>query len=130
MEKENQQEFLIKLSMFEQQARQIEGQVQQVDEQVQGLEVLSINLSELKQGKGKEILAPIGKGIFVRSELKEDKFILGIGSGVFVKKNAEQARAIVEKQVLKLKNLRTELITEISKINEQLDNIINSAQKS
>jgi len=125
------EELLIKLSLFEQQARQLEEQIQQIDSQIKEFEVFSSSIKNLgEQGsKGKEILAPIGKGIFGKVKLEEDKFFVNVGEGVFLKKNPEQAVEIINNQIDKLKKSRIELIEAVGKINLELDKIMLDAQK-
>jgi len=124
------EEMLMKLSLLEQQARQVEGQIQQVDGQIGEIEVLKNSLLNLGKEKGSEILAPVGKGIFAKSELKEDKFFVNVGAGIFLKKNPEQAVEIIDEQIERLKSLRLELIEAISKINEELNKVVQEAQKN
>lgn len=122
------EEMLIKLSLLEQQARQLEQQIEQVDSQIQEFETLILSLSKLKDNKSKEILTPIGRGIFSKAELKEDKFFVNIGSGIFVKKDSGESIEVINKQISQLKEIRIELIKAISKINEELDVIVNEAE--
>jgi prefoldin subunit 5 len=71
MEK-GQQELMFKLSMFEQQIQQLQQQLQAVEQGIVDMNSLSMGLEELKGSKGKEILAPIGRGIFAKARHKKD----------------------------------------------------------
>lgn len=119
------EELLLKLSLLENQSNQLEQQIHQVDQQIQEFEILQININRL--GKEKEILAPIGKGVFAKSELKEDKFFVNVGAGVLVKKRGEDAVEIIHEQVSQLKEIRIQLIEAINQINSELEKVIDEA---
>ena len=72
MEDKNQQELMFQLSMFEQQIQSIQQQLQAVEKAIQELSSLVLGLEDLKGSEGKEILAPIGKGIFVKTKLSDE----------------------------------------------------------
>ncbi len=121
------EEFLFKLSMMQQQAEQIEQQIHQVDEQIQEFLVLQENLGKLKEKS--QILSPIGKGVFSKAMLEDNKFFVNVGSGVLVKKKPEQAIEIIQEQVSQLKEIRIQLIEAISQINSELEKVVEEAQK-
>jgi len=121
------EELLINLTMLQQQAEQIEQQIYQADEQIQEFIVLQENLNNLKEKS--QILAPVGKGVFSKAELKEDKFFVNVGSGVIVKKTGEGAVEIIQEQVNQLKKIRNELIEAMSQINSELERIVDEARK-
>ena len=69
------QELMIKFQMFEQQIQQIQQQLEAVEKGTVELSSLNLGLDELKGAKGKEIMAPIGRGIFAKAKLiSEDLF--------------------------------------------------------
>lgn len=123
------EDFLIRLSLLEQQANQIEEQIVQVEQQIQEMQVLSLNIGKLGKEKEKEILAPVGRGIFSKAELKEDKFFVNVGCGIFLKKNGDEASKIVNNQIEKLRQMKIELIEIISNINSELEKVVQEAQK-
>lgn len=66
---ENQQELIFKLSMYEQQIRNLQQQLEAVEKGILDMNNLNLGLDELIGSKDKEILAPIGRGIFVKTKL-------------------------------------------------------------
>ncbi|MFH1307882.1 MAG: prefoldin subunit alpha [archaeon] len=120
--------LIIQLSLLEQQSQEIEKQIQLIDHQINELQNLSISLDKFN-GEG-EILAPFGKGIFVKSEVKDKKLFMNIGSGIVVKKTPKEAVEIVENQVDKLSAAKSELLEDMGKINAELIKLIDLAEKS
>ena len=67
MEEKNQQEVINQLGMIEHQMRSLQEQLMAVDKGIVELGSLNIGLDDLKGSSGKEIIAPLGKGIFVKT---------------------------------------------------------------
>ena len=122
MEEKNQQEVLFKLSLIEQQMQGLQQQMQAVEQGIIDLETLSIGLSEFDNPEGKEIIAPLGKGIFTRAKITSKDLIVDIGNKTLVKKNIEDAKNLIKNQVGKLKEAKKE-------INITLENFSKDAEK-
>src|SRR3989338_2725456 len=74
---EKKQEILFKLSLFEQQINQMQQQLQSVERGIIDLSSLELELDDLKGSNGKEILAPVGRGIFAKAKLLSEDVIKG-----------------------------------------------------
>lgn len=129
MEKNSENELMIKLSFFEQQIRQIQQQLEVIEKNVVEMTSLAIGLEEFKGAKGKEIMAQIAKNIFIKAKMVSDELLIDIGGGNFVKKDIDSTKKLIGEQVKKLENLREELNSALEKINEELTNTIMDAQK-
>ncbi len=128
MEKE--QELMIKLQMFEQQMQQLQQQLQAVEESVIDLNSLSIGLDELKGSKGKEIMAPLGRGIFVKTKLLSEDLTVDVGGKNFVKKNIGDTKKIVDEQLVKLEEIKKDLNNNLEQLGEELTKTFAEAQKA
>jgi len=128
MEK-NQQELIFKLSMFEQQIQQLQQQLQAVEQGIVEISSLNIGLDELKGSKGKEILAPIGRGIFAKTKLLSEELTVDVGGGNFVKKSIPETKKIIEKQINKLEDVKKDLNSNLEKVSEELQITMFNAQK-
>ena len=128
MKKEN-QELMIKLGMFEQQIQQLRQQLQAVEESIIEITSLNYGLDELENSAGKEILAPIGRGIFVKTKLLSDKLTVDVGGRNFVKKSIPETKKIIENQIKKLNEIKKDLNRNIEEINQELRGTILGAQK-
>ena len=102
---------------FEQQINAINMQISELDELKEGLDL-----------ENKEILANIGKGIFVKANVKEKELFVNIGNNIVVKKNKEQTQEIIIEQILKLKQIKAQLLAAIEEVNHQLGHLIEQAR--
>ena len=112
------QEKMIRAQLLEQEARQIQEQLGLIDRQLVEFQLLSLHLDDINNFKqGDEILAPIGKGIFLNTELKGKQLFVDIGSKVVVKKSAKDVKEIIEKDIQKLNEAR-------NKVSKDLDTVL------
>jgi len=121
MEKE---EVLLRLSMLENEAKQFQEQAELVNQQIAEFEILKRSLEKINKDDEKEFLAPLGKGVFVKSEMKEKELFVNIGQGIVIRKNPEDAVKIIDRQVKQLENLGEGLIGEIEKLNMKMRELI------
>ena len=129
MDDQKQQEVMFKLSIFEQQIRQLQEQHQAVEQAIAETNSLTHSLEDLKDSKGKEIFASIGKGIFVRGEVKSEDLIVDVGGKRFVNKSIPETQELIKKQVKKLDGIKIEIEENLEKINEELTKVFEEAQK-
>ena len=123
---ENQEELMYELSMFEQQIRQLQQQLQAVSQAILEIGKLNLGLSDVVGSKDKEILAPLGKGIFAKAKLISEDLIVDIGDGNLGKKSVPDTKKIIEKQIKKLEEVQKELEENIEKINQEVAKKISS----
>jgi prefoldin alpha subunit len=127
---EENQELLFKLSIFEQQIRQLQQQIQAVEQAVVDLQMLSHGMEELKGKKGKEIFAPIGRGIFAKAQLLSEELLVDIGNGNLVKKTIAQTKDMIDKQTVKLEEVKKELNDNLEKLGVELERIMQESQEN
>jgi prefoldin alpha subunit len=123
------EELLIKLSMLEQQANEQAEKIQMIDGQISELEILKMSLVKMEKSKGKEMLAPLGRGIFLKSEVKDDRVFVNVGAKILVKKTFPDAVEIVDGQVMEMEGIKHQLMHNIEAINGQLTSLMAEAQK-
>src|SRR3990172_260469 len=129
MNQEKQQEMIYRLSMLEQQARALQEQIGAVEQGINDLSSLNLDLDELKEGFGKEILAPVGRGIFVGATVSSEILTVDVGGKNFVKKSIPETKEIIEEQMKKLADVRKELGESLGKMNEEMEKTIEEFQK-
>ncbi len=127
---EENQELLFKLSIFEQQMRQLQQQLQAVEQGIIELSTLNLDLKELENSEGKEIFASIGRGIFAKAKLLSNDLTVDIGEKNFVKKSVPETQEIIEKQIEKLENAKEELNKGLEEINTEVEKVISESEKS
>jgi len=129
MESQEEQELMMKLQMFEQQIRQLQEQMQAVENGIAELSSLHLGLEDMKGAGGKEILAPVGRGMFIKTKLLSEELFVDIGEKNFVKKTIPGSQKIIASQVKKLEELKKELANNLEKINAELTNTFMATQK-
>ena len=120
MDKESQEEIMYKFSMFEQQIQQLQQQLQAIEQTITEMNSLNFGLDDLKGSKGKEILAPIGRGVFTKTKLDSEKLIVDIGGKNFVEKSISETKEIIKEQIGKLENAKKEIENSTEEINKEL----------
>ena len=129
-ETEKKQELFFKLNMFEQQIHQVQEQVDAVEKGINDLGTLDFGLDELKGSAGKEILAALGRGVFVSAEVKSEYLTVDIGGKNFVKKSIPETKEIIEEQIKKLIFVKKELNENMKKIGEEMTKTLEEFQRS
>jgi len=116
MEEDSQKFFEVR--MLEQQYRQIQAQIDSIKKVAVEIEKLMSELKELKTGE--EILAPVGKGIFVKAKIISEKLKVDIGGKNIVEKTIPDTEKIILIQIKKLKDVQEELEENLEKIGKEL----------
>jgi len=124
-----QEELLFQLSMLEQQSQQLSQQLENVNSQIGEMEALKLSLEKLEKGKDKEMLANLGRGIFLRTKQDDDKVFVNVGSRTLVKKSFSEAVEIIDKQVPELKEIRHILQEQALQVSKEVDKIVREANK-
>ena len=123
------EEYIFKLSLMQQEAEKMQEQLQIVNQQIQEFEVLKLSLNNLEKEKEKEFLASLGRGIFIKGEIKDKELFVNVGNGVVVRKKPEENCNIIDKQVRELAELKRNLLLELEKVNFQLQELLEEARK-
>jgi len=106
------QETVYKISAFEQQAGELEQNIEFVEKQIHELNQFLESLDSIAKSKETEMLSSLGKGVFVKTEIKDKKLYVDAGAGVIIRKTPEEAAKIIESQVEKLNELKSQLISQ------------------
>ena len=98
--------------------KELQKNIQAIDEQV--MEVVSVvqALNDLKKVKaGTQALVPISPGIFVNAELKDnDELLINVGANVTVKKSVEETKQMLDSRMVELKNQKQEFLKELEEL--------------
>ena len=68
----------MQLSLMEQEAVKLQEQMQLIDQQVLDMETLKQSIGEIEKGKGKEIMANLGKNVFIKTYLRQSLTLIYI----------------------------------------------------
>src|SRR6056297_392631 len=125
----NEQELNQKFQEYEQQIKQLQQQLQSVEQAIKDLGNIDNGLSELIGKKDNEILAPIGRGIYVRAKLLSEELTVDIGNKNYVKKSIPDTKKIISEQTDKLEEVKQELNQNLEEINNELTQTFMQYQK-
>ena len=123
------QEKILEMNDKFQQSKLIEEQLEFIEQQIVELRSFYEGLESFSKTDEKEFLAPIGKGIFVKSEIKEKELFVDVGQGTFVKKNSEDAKKIIDEQVTKLCEMKYQLNQQLVPLNAEMENFLREFQE-
>lgn len=128
-EKLNEQELLFKFSMYERQINELQQQIASVERGILDLNSLDYGLDELVGSTGKEIFAPLGKGIFVKTKLISEELNVDIGNGNFVKKSIPETKELIGEQIKKLQRVKEELETNLEELGKEITKMMGDVQQ-
>ena len=128
IDQQKQQEMMYKLQMYDQHMQHLKKQFQAVEDGIKEVTQISQGLEELKGSEGKEILAPIGRGIYTKVKLLSEELIVDIGEGNMVKKSIDDTKEIISEQVGKLEDVKKDLNKNMDQIQQELQKMLSEAQ--
>jgi prefoldin alpha subunit len=125
-----QQELFMRMNMLGQEAEKIEQHMQAIDQQIQELASVKQSIEAIKdeKEKNKEILANLGKGIFVKSQIKDNELFVNIGNETVVKKTPEQTMQIIDEQTARMLAGKQEMTLRIEQLQSEMQSILAEAQ--
>ncbi len=119
----SEQELMMKFSMFEQQIRLIQDQLQAVEQKILELKDIELGLEELIGKANSEIYAPVGSGIYVKAKLESEELLVNVGGRNLISKDIPETRKILQEQIKKLEGIRGDLNKEMDKINDEVTKV-------
>ncbi len=123
------QEQLIKVQLIEQEINQLNQQLQLIEENIKEFGELISSLNEIENNKNKDILANLGKRIYLPVEIKDNRLIVDVGKGNFVKKTISETKEIAKNQTEKLIEVKNEIIKRLEILQEEINNLIFEIEK-
>lgn len=127
---ERQEELFFKMNLFEQHLKQIRAQLDAVENGIIELNKLSEGLAGIKGKTGEEILAPMGKGVYVKAKLLSEKLIVDIGNKTLLEKDIDWTNKTIAEQIEKLNEAKIELEQTFERMGAEMNSLIQEAQKS
>jgi prefoldin alpha subunit len=118
------QELMMKLGFFEQQIRQIQQQVQAIEQGIIEMTSLNAGLEELQGKKDAEIFAPIGRGIYAKAKLLSEELLVNVGSNNLVSKGIPETRKLIEEQIKKLEEIKIEMNNNLENLGKEIESVM------
>ncbi len=123
------EEIILKLQMLEQQGEERRQQIEELEKQKADMAGLKDSLKALEEKKSGEILSNLGRGIFIKTRVEDEKVFVNVGSKTLVRKSFQETREIIDKQLTEIERVKVELIRNIEEINLHLYSLLEEAQK-
>jgi prefoldin alpha subunit len=123
-QKENQSK-LIEFQVLSQSIQNIHNQIKNIDSNLNEFQILRNSIEELKKiDENKEIIIPLGQGIFTRGRITEkDNLLNMVGANILIEKNVENTIININNQIKDLANAKKELEEEMNKNIEKVQEI-------
>ncbi len=120
-EQELQQKY-VELQLLDRQIKELQQQIQIIDEQSLDFRVGVQGLSDIeKTQEGSEILVPVSNGIFAWATLtNSSEFLVSVGSNVMVVKSMVETRKLLDEKIATLSQYRDEIVLNLQQLDEQI----------
>ena len=122
------QEEVIELDRKYHQAQEIENSLGIIESEISELDRFAIALEEIENNKNKKILAGLGRGVFIKSELEEKDLFVDVGSGTFLKKSIKETVKTIKNQIGRLKKVRVEQAAKIDSISLEMQELVKQVE--
>ncbi len=127
---EKQQEAIMRLGLFEQQFKQLQQQLEAVEKNIIDLNSLNYGLDSIPESVGNEIMAPLGKGIFVKAKILSEELLVDVGNKALVKKSVPETKKIISEQISKMEEIKKELTSSMENLEKELEKEMSSINSS
>ena len=125
------QELLWQASMLEKQTQEIEQHSNFLQQEIQDLSKFKENIGSMQgNASGNEILASLGKGVYVKASMTDKKLFVDVGAGVIVKKSPADTEKIIDAQLKKLSEAKLQLQDKLEIYQMELSRIVIELEKS
>lgn len=124
------QNLIIQAAQLQRQHEELSQHLEIVARQIEELETFNKQLNNLKNAKGREILASIGKGVRAKTQILDDKLFVEVGSGVIVKKTPEQTQEVIQEQIKKLIKFKIQLTANLEQYQAVFQQIVQQLEES
>jgi len=123
------QELLMNASMLENQSRELEANLEIIDREIVDLEKFLEGINHLSKSKSNEILASLGKGVYVKSSINESKLYVNVGQGIIVKKTPESTAKVIENQIQRLTEVRAQILQQLEIFTKNFSQVLKELEK-
>jgi prefoldin alpha subunit len=124
------QEQIMKFQVIQEEAQQLNQQMQLIEQNIQEIAEIESSLDELEKKETKEILANLGKKIFVPVEIKDRNLIVEVGNRKFVKKSIGETKELILEQINKLNIAKNQINERLESLQCEAESLVMEIEKS
>jgi len=124
-------EKYMELQIFEQQLKQVNQQLLNLDNQLLELQRIEENLGDLTETKkNTELLVALGGGVFSKTELTDNKTVLmNVGANIIIEKDIPSSKEVIGHQIDQIKTVMKQLEQEFQVLAANSQTIQQDLQK-
>ncbi len=105
-------------------SREIEERLNLVEQQTGELKSFEESLDSLDKSNQDDILAPLGKGVFLPAKIKDKMLFISVGAGIFIRKSPAAAKKIVKEQIEGMASIKEELYGRMEALQREMQDIV------
>ena len=124
------QEKILQMQIIEQEFNQFSQQLELIEQNILEMQELRRSLAEVDKDESKEILASLGRGIYIPVEIKDKKLIVEIGKKNLIKKTIPETINLIEEQITKLGIGKESIRRKLEDLQAEIENIANEDKKN
>ena len=119
------QETYYRMHFLDQQSKELQQNLTQLDQQLAEFQVTRNALAELDNIQpDTKLFVPISPGIFVKAAIKDTKEVmLNVGSGVTVEKPVSRARDMIVSQIEEIESVQKLMMQQLENVYEQISRL-------
>ncbi len=124
------QQQIMQFQMLEQEANKLSQQLQLIENNLCEIQGIREGLEEISKPETKEILANIGKKIYLPVEIKDKNLIIEVGNKKFVKKSIPETKKLIYEQISKIDHAKQEITNRLEDLQEEANGLMQQFQKA
>lgn len=114
--------------MLEQELQRVSQHKRALEEELAQTEQFNEQLKELPNAKNKALLAPLGRGVFANTEIKDSNVIVQVGAGIAVERSLNEVTELMGRNVVQIKQALMQLQTQEDFYIGQMQALLEQAQ--
>lgn len=122
--------FLLRAQALHESAQELEQRLSFVDQQLIEMKQFEQSIDFIENMDEKEMLAPLGKGVFAKTMINKEQLFVDVGAGVILQKEPKAVRAILKDQTQRLEEMRKDLVSQLNVLSAQLDELSSIVDRS
>lgn len=123
------QEQIEKAMVLESNLRETEQQHEFINQQLSELSVFYESMHQIDNAKEKEILAVIGKGVYIPAKVSSENVFVEVGQGIILPKSPSEVRDILAAQIKKLQETQIYLKRQLEFYLDSLNALLQEIEK-
>ncbi|MBR9704569.1 prefoldin subunit alpha [Candidatus Pacearchaeota archaeon] len=122
------QQYMMQFQMLQEEAQQLNQQMQMIEQNISEIGEIKESLDEIGKSEKQEILANLGKKIFLPVVVKEKHLIVDVGNKKFVKKTIPETNTLITQQLEKLNIARMQITERLEALQKEAETIMHGIQ--